>query len=361
MLTRIALCCIFFTSIFGKENVFLATPKISKEDVIGTNVGIRPFRKTGIRIEAECVEDKLIIHNYGYGGSGLTLAFGGALEILDILKEYDLPPQSVAILGGGVVGLATAFDLLSLGFDVHIYADKLSPDLTSNVAAGIWTPLSFPDDLPEEKQQLHNRMEKNAAARFSKSLGENPEFAGVKIIPCYSFKRRVTAYKDAKEREEIIAHFDNGVIKEGKRKYEMHMDGQVFINDLFSKVKQKGAVIHQVHLESIEDILDLKEPIIINCTSMGSIQLFNDQQFMPVRGQLVYFAPQKGMDYLYFQSVDNPDDSNSYFVSIYPWSDRIILGGVYEYGETDPIVSQDVIDKLIENAQKSLSAATVLD
>jgi D-amino-acid oxidase len=357
MLYRILLCCLFITSVFGAEQVTLKTPIISKEAIIGTNVGIRPFRKTGVRIEAECIGDKLIIHNYGYGGSGLTLSFGGALEVTEILDNHELPSKTVAILGAGVVGLTTAYDLLAQGYEVHIYADEWSPNLTSNVAAGIWSPLSFPKDLPEEKKQLHLRMQKNAEDRFLKSVGDSPEFEGVRIIPSYSFKAQSSQESDrVKKREEVIAYFDNGVIKSGRRTYELGIDGQLFMNDLYNKVKQTGAVLKECHFESLRDILNLEESTIINCTSMGSIKLFNDQEFVPVRGQLVYFKAQKEIDYLYFHAIDNtPNDPNLFFVSIYPWSDRIILGGVYEQDQKEAVATQDVIDKIIENAEKCLS------
>lgn len=105
---------------------------------------------------------------------------------------------------------------------------------------------------------------------------------------------------------------------------------------------------------SLEDVLALKETIIVNCMSMGSRELFNDQEFIPVRGQIVYFKLQDGIDYLLYQNVLN--DSNSW-VSIYPWNDRIILGGVYEYGEEEQVINPEVIDKIIQNAKKCLSGA----
>ncbi|MFN0064692.1 MAG: FAD-dependent oxidoreductase [Chlamydiales bacterium] len=344
-------------SVFSAEHVYLHTPNISKENIIGTNVGIRPFRKTGVRIEAEQIEDKLIIHNYGHGGSGFTLSFGGVQEVLEILANHDTASKTVAILGAGVVGLTAAYDLLEKGYEVQIYSDKWSPNLTSNVAAGIWSPLSFPKDLSEEKKQLHLRMQKNSECRFLKSIGEFPEFIGVRLIPSYSFENQASPVSDReKQKEEIIAHFDNGVTKNGRRVYELGIDGQLFMNDLYLKVKQKGARLRPCHFESLEDVLTLNEPIIINCTSMGSIKLFNDQEFIPVRGQLVYFNYQQNIDYLYFHDIDTDlSDPNIFFVALYPWSDRMILGGVYEQDKQEPVVSQDVIDKIIKNAELCLS------
>ncbi len=356
---KIAFLCLCITSVFSTEHVYLHTPNISKENIIGTNVGIRPFRKTGIRIEMEQIEDKLVIHNYGYGGSGLSLSFGGVQEVLEILRYNDSSSKTVAVLGAGVVGLTTAYDLLEKGYEVHIYSDEWSPNLTSNVAAGIWSPLLLLKDLSEEKKQLHLRMEKNSECRFLKSVGDSPEFLGVRLIPAYSFKPEGSQEPNrTKQREEIIAHFDNGVIKNGRLVYELGIDGQLFMNDLFLKVKQKGAILRQCHLESLKDILNLKESVIINCTSMGSIKLFNDQEFFPVRGQLLYFNHQKNIDYLYSHHIDNdPSDSNIFFVSVYPWNDRMILGGVYEQDQNEPVVSQEIMDRIIKNAEQCLSGS----
>ena len=143
------ICCLF-----GEQHVYLTTPNLSKENMIGTNVGIRPFRKSGVRIEAVQLQDKLIVHNYGYGGSGLTLCFGGSKEVSDILKSHSLLPKKAAVLGAGIAGLATAYDLLLQGYQVTIYADAWSPNLTSNVAAGIWSPLFLSDDSPCFKKPM---------------------------------------------------------------------------------------------------------------------------------------------------------------------------------------------------------------
>lgn len=357
MFYRIGFFCLFCLSLFGAEHIYLKTPNISRENIIGTNVGIRPFRKTGVRLEAELLKDKLIIHNYGYGGSGLTLAFGGAKEVLDILDKQKISSKTVAILGAGVVGLATAYDLLERGYEVHIYADEWSPNLTSNVAAGIWSPLSFPTDISEEKKKLHQRMLEVSEDRFLKSTGDIPEFAGIRFICSYSFNARGTQESmRTREREEIIAHFDNGTVKKGRRIDELGIEGKLFIEDLYSKVESKGATLQNCQFKNLEDVLSLEEPIIINCTSMGSIKLFNDQEFVPVRGQIIYFKPQNDIDYLLFQNVNNaPNDSNLFFVSIYPWRDQLILGGVYEQGKEDLLIDEEIIDKIIQNAEMCLS------
>jgi D-amino-acid oxidase len=50
-------------------------------------VGLRPFRKTGIRVEKARLRDgRSVVHNYGHGGSGFTLSWGCAREVLELAR-----------------------------------------------------------------------------------------------------------------------------------------------------------------------------------------------------------------------------------------------------------------------------------
>jgi D-amino-acid oxidase len=48
-------------------------------------VGLRPFRRGGVRVEAE--PGTRIVHNYGHGGSGVTLSWGCALEVAERVEK----------------------------------------------------------------------------------------------------------------------------------------------------------------------------------------------------------------------------------------------------------------------------------
>ncbi|MFG3173537.1 D-amino-acid oxidase [Streptomyces griseus] len=54
-------------------------PEIAGARVLGHRVGLRPSRDAGVRIEAEELPDGgLLVHNYGHGGAGVTVARGCA-------------------------------------------------------------------------------------------------------------------------------------------------------------------------------------------------------------------------------------------------------------------------------------------
>jgi D-amino-acid oxidase len=56
---------------------------IDKPKVLAERVGLRPFRRSGVRLERDRLRDgRTVIHNYGHGGAGFTLSWGCAEEVL---------------------------------------------------------------------------------------------------------------------------------------------------------------------------------------------------------------------------------------------------------------------------------------
>lgn len=68
---------------------------LCKEKIRGNLAAIRPYRATGIRLEREDSGDKCLIHNYGHGGSGLTLSWGCAEEAIALANDALLAGQQV--------------------------------------------------------------------------------------------------------------------------------------------------------------------------------------------------------------------------------------------------------------------------
>jgi hypothetical protein len=52
-------------------------------------VGLRPYRDDGVRLESEKTNDGMtIIHCYGHSGSGVTLSWGCAKDVVQLVREY---------------------------------------------------------------------------------------------------------------------------------------------------------------------------------------------------------------------------------------------------------------------------------
>jgi D-amino-acid oxidase len=60
-------------------------PALADAEVVGAYKGLRPGRRE-VRLEKEIIgKDRLVIHNYGHGGSGYTMSWGCAQEAVEIL------------------------------------------------------------------------------------------------------------------------------------------------------------------------------------------------------------------------------------------------------------------------------------
>ena len=62
-------------------------------------VGLRPGREA-VRLEREKKKDGYgeLIHNYGHGGSGITIFWGCARDVSGLVREIELERMSVAKL-----------------------------------------------------------------------------------------------------------------------------------------------------------------------------------------------------------------------------------------------------------------------
>lgn len=61
-------------------------PELDESWVIGSYSGLRPYRDESIRLETEGVDGKLIVHNYGHGGAGVTLSWGSAELAMELVR-----------------------------------------------------------------------------------------------------------------------------------------------------------------------------------------------------------------------------------------------------------------------------------
>src|SRR3712207_2946930 len=116
----------------------LAPLKSSRDRRIRTVVGLRPYRPEGFVLTNERLGDKVVVHNYGHGGGGVSLSWGVAQMAAE--QARNLEDKAVAVLGCGVVGLSTARVLQRRGKAVTIYTRELPPETTSNVAGALWYP-----------------------------------------------------------------------------------------------------------------------------------------------------------------------------------------------------------------------------
>lgn len=63
-------------------------PRIKDAQMLGVSAGLRPGRKQ-VRLELEMIAPgRPVIHNYGHGGGGYTVAWGCADEVTELVEDY---------------------------------------------------------------------------------------------------------------------------------------------------------------------------------------------------------------------------------------------------------------------------------
>ncbi|MDP1837274.1 MAG: FAD-dependent oxidoreductase, partial [Reyranella sp.] len=83
--------------------VRLPLVNVAWDRVIRTTIGLRPFRPSGFVLKAATLDSKTIIHNFGHGGSGMSLSWGTASMATDLAMAHT--ERTAAVMGSGVVGL----------------------------------------------------------------------------------------------------------------------------------------------------------------------------------------------------------------------------------------------------------------
>lgn len=70
-------------------------PSLKAGEIIRGWVGLRPGRPR-VRLECECLSSPMgkeikVIHNYGHGGSGVTLSWGCAMDVVEMIRNLKVP------------------------------------------------------------------------------------------------------------------------------------------------------------------------------------------------------------------------------------------------------------------------------
>ena len=335
-----------------KNDSGLAKVKVSSDRIIRTTIGLRPVRQSGFVLKSETVGEKTVIHNYGHGGSGMSLSWGTAHLAVEEARRTG--QKKYAVLGAGVVGLSTARLLQRQGYEVTIYAKDLPPRTTSNMSAAWFGPTgsSQRDHTTPEFADLVVKASRLSYQYFQEYLGQD---YGVHWTPAYavsdeppnpeaqqtSLSQRIAdLYPESTQLEPQQHPFPRAYVR---RRWTMQFEPAVYLNALMRDYRLAGGQVIVTEFENIDQILTLDEPVIVNCTGLGSKNLFGDEELQPAKGQLTLLLPQPEINYMVM--LGGP-------LYMLPRSDGIVLGGSREVGEwslePNPAVTERAINSFTE-------------
>ncbi len=295
---------------------------LRSENLIKITVCTRPLRPAGPRLEAEVIGDKTIVHNYGHGGSGWSLAWGYAEAARDLAAASR--PTSVTVVGAGAIGLTTAIALAETGAKVTILARDLPMETRSTRATGVWSPSSrigyrsaTGDDFPARWEALARR----SYARHLSYIGR----AGhpVEFTPQFYVRhepREAPLASDPSGGNEFL-HLGRNLrgltppwSERGTHPFPTDASvrgglGMVFniaeyTRQLTEDLHAMGGRIERADIGSAAELARLPGDVVVNCTGYGAKTLVSDTSMLGVRGQIAWMAAQTDRLYgIYHRNV----------------------------------------------------------
>ena len=321
--------------------------------VIRVIVGHRPFRPTGFRVEREEYDGKIVVHNYGHGGGGLSLGWGSSA--LAVRQAADLVPGEVAVLGSGIMGLCTARLLQDAGWSVAIYTRDVYRHTTSNVAAGEWGPFSTHDPAHVDASFL---AQLDWAARISHHAYTNLTGAkyGIRWLESYDLSDTPHGEAPGTSYDELFTYQGDLVPGEhpfgtryARRMVTMQIDPGTLLRQLTADFQLAGGKIVIRHFADRDAVLALREKLVFNCTGLGAASLFDDEDLVPAKGQLVFLPPDPAVDYMTFGGGDMGEHG---FLHMFPRGDVLLLGGIFKLGDGSGHVEDNETQRIVEEHRK---------
>jgi hypothetical protein len=302
----------------------LVPVRASTDRITRITVCTRPFRAQGPRLDTEQIGSKLVVHNYGHGGSGWSLSWGSSG--IAVRKAMSSGERDIAVIGCGALGLTSALLLQRAGARVTIYAKDLPPNVRSSLASGLWTPdsrICLEENATPAFKQLWEQMARGSFQTYQNFLGLSG--APVEFIDQYFVSDEAAALRrrdvtDGRPRfadlqRELVpdlmtqgTDFAPGSHSLGSRYLRrnslMMFNLTSYQRLLLGDFGANGGKIEIAEFHTPDDFSRLREKTLINATGYGARALFGDQSLTPVRGQLARVIPQPEVNYgIFYKGV----------------------------------------------------------
>jgi len=329
-------------------------------------VCLRPFRAAGPRVDAERVGDKLVVHNYGHGGSGWSLSWGSSkIAVTKALHDGD---KDIAVLGCGALGLTSAITAQRMGARVTIYCKERPPEVRSARATGGWTPdsrIALADKADAGFPALWEQMARTSWSTYQSYLGmpgdpieftdryrlydeeepRKPEAAGpdtpANRLEFASYGSRI---RDITPRwVELPPGSHPFPTRHARRNSALTFNVADYSRQLMNDFQIAGGRIETAEFHTPADLAPLPHKVVINCTGYGARALWSDESIVPVRGQIGWLIPQEGVHYgLYYKDIGVLARRDGIVVQ------GNILDDMYGYNNTDETPNRAEAETAVE-------------
>jgi glycine/D-amino acid oxidase-like deaminating enzyme len=347
----------------------LAPVQASWARVVRTTVGLRPHRDSGFVLRAEAFDAKTVIHDYGFGGAGMSLAWGTGAMAADMALQH--PERRAAVVGCGSPGLTAARQLQRRGFDVTIYATAVPPYTTSNMSSASFSPTTALVNADRRTPAWDAQFRDAAEIAFRQLQLLVSPYYGISWVDQYNLSddpppAQVTANDGGLLPDHLRTGRDREVFGPGEhpfpvryavRSASMRIEPSIYLDALMRDFKLFGGRIVIRTFETPRDLMALSESVIVNCTGLGSKTLFKDDELIPIKGQITVLEPQPDVTYRASGRALAPSTPpNAGNWSMGPRSDGIVLGSTMERGVWSLEPNDELRQQVVNNTISFFSA-----
>jgi glycine/D-amino acid oxidase-like deaminating enzyme len=310
--------------------------------IFRVTVCLRPFRAAGPRLDVERVGDKIVIHNYGHGGSGWSLSWGSSSIAVE--KAMQVGARDIAVIGCGALGLTSATLLQRAGAKVTIYAKERPPEVRSARATGSFTPdsrVALTNSVAPDFPALWETMCRRSFHTYESYLGlagnpvewtdrytlsdTSPDQtpANARSEGALAFARYQDRIRDLTPRPQDLPPGSHPFpTPYAQRTSSLMFNIAGYSRQLVNDFLVEGGKIEHVEFHSPSELSQLAQKVVINATGYGARALWSDESIVPVRGQIAWLIPQPEVNY------------------------GVLYDGIYILGRRDGIVVQQGLNDM---------------
>jgi glycine/D-amino acid oxidase-like deaminating enzyme len=299
--------------------------------IFRTTVCLRPFRAAGPRTDVEHVGNKIVVHNFGHGGSGWSLSWGAADVAVKNAREAAAGNRDVAVIGCGALGLTAAITAQRTGMRVTIFAKERPPYVRSSRATGVWSPdsrIALTAAAAPSFGAEWEAMARTSFAMYQSYLGLPG--SPVEWTDSYMLSDTAPSEGNGEGRDASpappaptvdsathheFAHYESRIAditpglqdlpagthpfptRYARRTSRLTFNVADYSRQLMNDFLIGGGTIETREFQSPQDVASVPQRVIINCPGYGGRKLWSDESIVPVRGQIAWLIPQEGVHY----------------------------------------------------------------
>jgi D-amino-acid oxidase len=128
----------------------------------------------------------------------------------------------------------------------------------------------------------------------------------------------------------------------------MRIESAIYLEAMLRDVLRFGGRTVIREFSSTHDLMSLTETLIVNCTGLGSRDLFQDEEMTPLKGQLTLLDPQEGVDYATVGGLESTSGEPGIGLHMMSRRDGIALGGTAERGEWSLEPNEESMKRIVD-------------